>query len=370
MQTLISQEKNSNNSKQFFTGNRGLNMSPKEYAQFIAFAPLVFQATRILRDSGLLKIVYASHESGITIEEAANKSSVSIYGVRVLFEAALGIGILKVDSDRYKITKTGFYVLHDKMTNVNMDFVHDVCYKGMFDLDRSIETGKPVGLKTFGSWNTVYEALSFLPEQVQKSWFEFDHFYSDTSFSEVISHVFRNNPKKILDIGGNTGKWAIACTSYSKTVQVKIVDLPGQLKMAQEIINKEEFSKRISFHELNILDMDAKLPDKHDAIWMSQFLDCFSENEIISILQKCHDVLEKNGEVFILEPFWNRQQYQTSAFCLQMISLYFTNIANGNSKMYSSSHFIDLIAKAGFSIIEEIDNIGICHSLLRCRKMN
>ena len=30
-----------------------------------------------------------------------------------------------------------------------MDFVHDVCYKGLFDLDKSIENGKPEGLKVF-----------------------------------------------------------------------------------------------------------------------------------------------------------------------------------------------------------------------------
>ena len=39
---------------------------------------------------------------------------------------------------------------NDPLTNVNMNFVHDICYKGLFDLDKSIETGKPAGLKEFG----------------------------------------------------------------------------------------------------------------------------------------------------------------------------------------------------------------------------
>jgi hypothetical protein len=34
------------------------------------------------------------------------------------------------------------------------------------------------------------------------------------------------------------------------------------------------------------LDESKSLPENHDAIGMSQFLDCFSEKEIISILKR------------------------------------------------------------------------------------
>jgi len=275
-----------------------------EDAQYISFAPILFQAARSLRNFGLLKIVEDAGKKGITLQSVKNKSGLPLYGVRVLLEAGLGIGLFTFDKNKYCITKTGSCILHDDMTRANMDFVHDVCYKGMFELDKSIETGKPEGLKIFGSWNTIYEALAFLPETVQKSWFAFDHYYSDTSFQVVLPHVFKNNPSRILDIGGNTGKWAIKCMEFSKTVQMGIVDLPGQLKMAQNNLEKHGLSKRISLYEINILEKSAKLPAGFDVIWMSQFLDCFSEEQIISILRKCHGALKKNGHIFILEPLW------------------------------------------------------------------
>ncbi|MCG3165437.1 MAG: L-tyrosine C(3)-methyltransferase [Bacteroidia bacterium] len=339
-----------------------------EYAQQIAFAPFVFQASRTLRITGLLKIVEDYGPAGISMQDAAKKSGLPLYGVQVLFEAGLGIGLLIVDKDKFNITKTGSYILHDKMTIVNMDFVHDVCYLGMFELDKSIATGKPEGLKIFGKWKTVYEALSSLPAQVQKSWFAFDHYYSDTSFDAALPHVFNNKPRKILDIGGNTGKWAISCLNYSPAVKMGIVDLPGQLKMAKENIKKKGFADRVSFYELNLLDKKSRLPKGYDAIWMSQFLDCFSEKQIVSILKKCHEALDDKGQVFIMEPLWDRQNFEVSSFCLQMTSLYFTNIANGNSKMYGSKQFVSLIEKAGFSVVEEFDDIGICHTLLKSTK--
>ena len=61
---------------------------------------------------------------------------------------------------------------------------------GLFYLDEALREGKPAGLKVFGEWPTIYEALSSLPEQVKKSWFGFDHFNSDNSFKEALELVF------------------------------------------------------------------------------------------------------------------------------------------------------------------------------------
>ena len=71
-----------------------------------------------------------------------------------------------------------------------------------------------MGLKEFGEWQTIYEGLSQLPEQVQKSWFAFDHYFSDDAFPLVLKQVYKKGIKKLLDIGGNTGKWAIASISF------------------------------------------------------------------------------------------------------------------------------------------------------------
>ena len=343
-------------------------MSAKVYAQQIAFAPFVFQCSRILRDFGILNIVEESGDAGINAKDIHSKTKLSEYSVRVLLEAGLGIGLLTVDEDRYILTRTGYFILHDKMTIANMDFTHDVCYQGLFDLDKSLQTGKPEGLKVFGDWKTIYEALAHLPDDVKKSWFAFDHYYSSDSFPAVLDHVFKSNPAKILDIGGNTGKWALQCFAHSPTIKVAIADLPGQLNVAKQTINKNGYINRAEFFEVDLLDENCPLPKDFDVIWMSQFLDCFSENEIVSILKRCYDALPENGQVIILEPLWDKQTYEVSAFCLQMTSLYFTAMANGNSQMYHSELFTSLIRKAGFSFVERIDRIGICHSMMKCSK--
>jgi len=352
----------------FFSKNKTSAFKAREAAQWIAFGPVIFQAARVLRNSGILQVIEESDSPGLSIEEISEKVKLPLYGVRVLLESGLSLDLVLVNDNKYSLGKTGHFILNDQLTKANMDFVHDVNYKGLFYLDESIKTGKPVGLKEFGDWQTIYEGLSQLPAHVQKSWFRFDHFYSDDAFPLVLSRVYRNGAKKILDIGGNTGKWAIASAKHDADIHITIMDLPGQLNVAKTKIEQLGLSNRISFLPGNILDECFQIPQGFDIIWMSQFLDCFSEAEIVSILKRCHKGLDDNGQVIILEPFWDRQQFEIAAFCLQQTSLYFTVMANGNSQMYSSEVFINCIEKAGFNITEQQDNIGLCQTLLKCNK--
>jgi ubiquinone/menaquinone biosynthesis C-methylase UbiE len=313
-------------------------------------------------------LIDESGSTGLVIAEIAEKVKLPLYGVRVLLESGLSLGLVLINDQKYTLGKTGYFILHDPLTKANMDFVNDVNYKGLFYLDESIETGKPVGLKEFGNWKTIYEGLSQLPEHVQKSWFAFDHFFSDDAFPEVLPMVYKEGVKKILDIGGNTGKWAIASANYSPDINITIMDLPGQLNVAKAKIEQLGLTERVSFLPVNILDELVQFPKGFDVIWMSQFLDCFSEAEIVSVLKRCYEALDENGQINILEPFWDRQRFEIAAFCLQQTSLYFTALANGNSQMYSAEIFLKCIEEAGFEIVEQIDHIGLSQTLLKCKK--
>jgi SAM-dependent methyltransferase len=352
----------------FYKRDHKTALEAKGLAQWIAFGPVIFQVARVMRNSGILRILLEKGSEGLNLEEIREQVRLPLYGVRVLMESALGIGLVVVNEEKYTITKTGTYIHNDPLTNVNMNFIHDVCYQGLFALDKSIETGKPEGLRVFGDWNTIYEGLSSLPAPVQKSWFAFDHFFSDLAFPPALSKVYTGGIKKILDIGGNTGKWAIASARFARDIEITIMDLPGQLQVARENVKQAGLSDRIHFYPANLLDDQTPFPKGFDAIWMSQFLDCFSEAEIVSILKRCYDSVTDDQQVLILEAFWDHQRFETAAFCLQQTSIYFTALANGNSQMYHSEVFIRCIEESGFVVDERIDDIGLSHTLLKCKK--
>lgn len=336
-------------------------------AQRIAFAPIVFQACRILRNAGVLELVQRSGAAGMTLDQVAASIDLPRYGLKVLLESGTGIGLFCFNDERFALTKLGYFMLRDPMTRINMDVVHDVCYRGMFDLDKAIQEGKPAGLKTLGDWKTFYEGLSSLTPQARESWLAFDHYYSDMAFPAALPLVFADSPRRLLDVGGNTGKWAVECAKFDPTVRVTIADLPQQLALARESIRESGLQDRIDFLAIDVLDESAPFPDDYDAVWMSQFLDCFSEREIVSILRRVARSLARAGKLYVLELFWDRQPNATAAFCLQQTSLYFTCIANGNSQMYRSADMLRCLSESGLEIVTERDQVGLYHTLLTCR---
>ena len=337
-------------------------------AQKIAFAPVMFQAAKALRDLGILEYLKKAGKKGADINTVATNLKLPEYGVKVLLEAGLSLEMVRLENDRFVLTKTGFFILRDKLTQVNMDFVNDVNYLGMFHLQESVRNGKPEGLKVFGDWQTIYEGLSDLPEQAKESWFAFDHYYSDYAFSELMPLVFEGNPEKILDVGGNTGKFSIWCAEYNKSVSLTILDLPGQIKVAQENIEQMGYENRISTIGLDLLDNSVPFPNGFNIIWMSQFLDCFSQQEILGLLKRAYNAMDLNSVLYILETYWDKQRFEASTYSLHAISLYFTCMANGNSQMYHSEDMINLVDKAGLFVEENYEDVGISHTLFKCRK--
>ncbi|MEZ9367249.1 methyltransferase [Shewanella sp. 10N.286.51.B2] len=337
-------------------------------AQKIAFAPVSFQVARCLSQFGLLAQIDAAGDQGISLAQLVNDADVSEYAIHVLLDMGLSMGLLWCKDELYRLDKTGHFLLHDDMAAKNLNFIHDVCYQGLFELEASLRNGKAEGLKYLGDWDTIYPGLSQLPEQVKRSWFEFDHYYSDHAFDSLLPLIFRSKPQHIVDVGGNTGKWAFACTGYDDQVNITIMDLPGQLTVAMENAKINQVADRVHPLETDLLDSDKPFYQHADLYWMSQFLDCFSKQQIVTILKRAAAAMRSDSELCILETYWDRQPYEAGAYCVNATSLYFTAIANGNSRMYHSKDMLKMISEAGLYVDEDIDNIGIGHTLLRCKK--
>lgn len=337
-------------------------------AQKIAFGPLIFQAARLLRDLGFLEALRATR-SGLTLDEIVGKVDASRYGAVVLLEAGLAGGMVCRDGDRYLLTTTGSCILKDDLTRINMDFVHHDCFQAVYYLEDSIRRGEPAGLqKIFGDFKTIYPALSILPEPVRSSWLRWDHYYSDAAFAQALSIVFERPPRRLLDVGGNTGKWAIRCAQHSPGVSITILDLPGQVAAARQNIEALGLQDRIATRDIDLLDHTRAFPEGFDAIWMSQFLVCFSEADVLQLLRRAAAAMGPDSVLYILDTFWDRQEHEVAAFCLQAASLYFTCLANGNSRMYKFSDIAAMVEAAGLSVEKVIDTLGICSSLLVCRR--
>lgn len=403
----------------------------KSEAQKIAFSPLTFQAVRAALNLGIFKVLDDAGKDGLSLAEMENKLNLGHYAVSTLIEVLESAGIVSAKGGGlYAASKIVRCFLYDSMTRVNMDFVNDVCYQGAFYLQESFENGKPEGLKVFGGWPTVYQALSQLPQRVRGSWFAFDHFYSDNAFEDVINIILSENPENVFDVGCNTGKFELALFAKGFKGNITLLDLPQQLEKAKENLQAAGYAGKCVFYPIDILKKGTKFPGTEfpesavaageencgglnneisetgnkkgtkfpgtefpestvaagekngiafeaakngvngpDIILMSQFLDCFSKEEIILILKKAQAVMSANSKLYILEPFWDNQKFSAAKLSLTHTSLYFTAIANGNSKIYAQTEMEECVFKAGLKILKVRKNIGSHeYTLLECGK--
>lgn len=331
-------------------------------AQKIAFAPLAFQAVHAMFKSGMLDQI--SGEQSVSRAELAKRYG--RYMADVLVESGVTSGVLtENESGEVSLSDVGYCLMTDEMTRINFNFVADVCYEGAARLYESLTESKPAGLPVFGEWPTIYEGLSKLPEPARTSWFAFDHLYSDAFFTQAIDLMAANaSLERVFDVGGNTGKFAGSLLRQRPEASVTIVDLPGQLAMARA--NMEWAGERCQYAAANVLSND-EWPSGASVVWMSQFLDCFSHEQIVHILKKAAKVLAPGGSVFIAEPFIDFQTFAGAAYSLAQGSLYFTCMANGNSKFYTAKEMEECVQEAGLQVKRSWHALGkYQYSLMQC----
>lgn len=329
-------------------------------AQRIAFAPLLFQAARCARDMGVLDAVERAGETGVTPEETAVQAPLSLYAARLLLEACLSLDLVHLEGTRYRLAGAGRVLLHDRRARVNLDFTHDVCYRGAFHLEESLREGRPAGLHTLGPWATIYEGVPELPERIRESWYDFDHLYSDACFPRAVRMLAQRGVRRILDVGGNTGRFAVLAAA---SMNVTILDHPGELAVARRNADAAGVGASVTTHPIDLLDHAQPFPVGYDAVWMSQVLDCFAEDDIVALLERGRAALADGGRIYVVESYWDRQPADAARVSLHGLSLYFAAIANGTSRMYHSDDLVRCAARAGLTI-ESDRSLGAWHTLL------
>jgi hypothetical protein len=67
---------------------------------------------------------------------------------------------------------------------------------------------------------------------------------------------------------------------------------------------------------------EQPLNGEYELIWMSQFLDCFSQVDTVHVLRKARDVLAPDGSILVMEPLWDRQYFEVLSYCIINTSPY------------------------------------------------
>jgi ubiquinone/menaquinone biosynthesis C-methylase UbiE len=119
------------------------------------------------------------------------------------------------------------------------------------------------------------------------------------SGDDVAKMIPARNPKRMLDLAGGHGGYAIAMCRRHPDLTVTIVELEGAARIGREIVREQGMDDRIDFL---VGDMfSSPLGDGYDVATAFQILHHFDEDVNVELLTRAREALRDGGTVAILE---------------------------------------------------------------------
>ncbi len=117
---------------------------------------------------------------------------------------------------------------------------------------------------------------------------------------QVLGAVSLRRHRKLLDIGGGAGAFAIAVARRWPKLEITIADIPAVAEIARERVEQAGMASRIE-----VIGVDAtrdSLPQGFDVVSLVRILHDHDEPAAMSILAGARHAIEKGGTLLVAEP--------------------------------------------------------------------
>ncbi|HJZ94614.1 MAG TPA: methyltransferase [Gemmataceae bacterium] len=152
----------------------------------------------------------------------------------------------------------------------------------------------------------------------------------------------------LVDVGGGSGIYAIACVQQNPNLRAVVWDRPEVLKVASEMVDAYGVADRV---ELVAGDMFADpFPAGADAILLSNVLHDWDVPDCRKILRRCADALPAGGRVLIHDVFLDDDLGGPLAVALYSAGLFVLT----EGRAYSAAEYREWLRDAGFTPAERV----------------
>lgn len=313
-----------------------------------------FKPCRILLSAVELDIFTTLNNDQLTSKELSEKLKTNWKGTERLINALCGMGFLRKTTDKYSNTNISKEYLvkgNENFMNCLMHYADG--WDSWNNLTDSIITGKNVSNKKIRNQN--------------KEWFE--SFISAMNrrgieqANNILPIIDLSNVKSVLDVGGGSAVFSIAFINKKSDINVTVFDLPNVIEITKIYVEKENLSDNFDYIEGNYLTDDFRSNDfgsGYDMIFLSAIIHINSDDENQTLLNKCVDVLNPNGQIIILDYIMKEDRINPTdgaIFALNML----TRTEKGNT--YTESEIHKWMDTAGLKHIKKRET-GLASSLM------
>jgi SAM-dependent methyltransferase len=166
----------------------------------------------------------------------------------------------------------------------------------------------------------------------------------------VAAQVPLHDAKRLLDLGGGPGTYALAFLARFHDLHATVCDRVPALEVAKELASRVRHGRRLSYVPLDF--MTDRIPGRYDVIWYSNVLHIYSADQNRRLFRRLRTNLVPGGRLIIQDAFlWDREGLQPpEANLFAATMLLFTE--RGNT--YTAKETAGWLKEAGFTRIRRL----------------
>ncbi len=302
-----------------------------------------FQSSRVLLTALELDL-FRAVEGGAGAAEAARTVGADERALGMLLNALVALGALRRDGDRYRNTEAGRVFAGGESGEARLAALHLASmWRRWSTLTECVRTGT----RRPDLWNDPDEEAgtrSFIAAMNRNA-------------SERIPHVLpvlrRWNPKRVLDLGGGSGAYAIALAQADAGLRAEVLDLPEVVPLTRTYLDRAGVAGRVVARPGDMLGDDYG--SGFDLVLVSAVCHMFGPEENRTLLGKAFGALEQGGHVavqdFLLDP-GRAGPPPAALFSLNML------VATERGESHTRADYEGWLRDSGFSRVERIELPG------------
>jgi len=298
-----------------------------------------YRASQVLLTANRLGLFEALADAQLSAEEIAEALKTDVRATRILCDALVSLSLLRKRDLSYENTRTAKEYLipggpDSKVAQLHHSAKLYETWKTLYDV---VKEGRPSGAdaidpRLVGDKRKFAKAMADTARAVVES---------------TVAQIDLSGARKMLDVGGGPGIYAIEFVRRYHRLEAVIIDDPETLEVARENLRNAGLTDRVSLRAGDVFQDD--LGTDYDFILLSNLTHIYSAQENKLLVSKCGDALNQGGLLcikdFILGP--DRVSPQWAAlFAVNML----VNTDKGNC--YTLADITDWFESASLTLTE------------------
>ncbi|MBE0501850.1 MAG: methyltransferase domain-containing protein [Desulfuromonadales bacterium] len=267
-------------------------------------------------------------------DELAGRVGLSERGLVMLLDALVALDLLTKKNDLYHTTPFSTEFLSSTSTKYMGHIIshHHHLVDGWGRLDESVRSGEP-----------ARNRLSHEPTDLERESFLMGMFNLAMQMApKIVPHIDLTGRKKLLDLGGGPGTYAIHFCLQNPELQATIFDLPASRTFAEKTVAEFSLQKRIDFQAGDF--QHDSISGRYDVAWLSHVLHGEGREGCATMLKKTAAALEPGGLLLVQEFILTDDRTGPvfpALFSLNML------LGTPSGKAYSEFEIVQLLQNAG-----------------------